>query len=179
MPGCTPDAPPLHVPSLLQPANWAKDGPFCRFYDPGYQDCQRQFKNNVIASTCIASMLGTLIMALIARMPLAVAPAMGVNAYFTYNVVGYLATKRVSYKQALAAAFVEGWIFIFITITGVRSRLVELIPKNVMYGTAAGIGCFLAFIGLQQNEGLGCVALCFACVPGCQRAAPTCSLGHA
>jgi AGZA family xanthine/uracil permease-like MFS transporter len=50
-------------------------------------------------------------------MPLAVAPAMGVNAYFTYNVVGYLGTGRVTYKQALAAVFVEGFIFLFLTVS--------------------------------------------------------------
>eukprot|EP00798_Chlamydomonas_sp_ICE-L_P015032 gene15032-21103_t len=96
-------------------------------------------------------------MALIARMPLAVAPAMGVNAYFTYNVIGFLGSNVVSYEDALAAAFVEGWIFILISVTGVRGRLVELIPKDIMYATAAGIGMFLAFIGLQKSEGIGFV----------------------
>ncbi|KAL6757129.1 putative purine permease, partial [Haematococcus lacustris] len=126
---------------------YAGAGAACRFFDPGFAACQARFKTNIIAATCIASMIATFIMALVARMPLAVAPAMGVNAYFTYNVVGYLATGKVTYKQALAAVFVEGWIFIFIS----------LIPKNIMYSTAAGIGTFLAFIGLQQAEGIGLV----------------------
>ncbi|KAJ9513803.1 hypothetical protein QJQ45_020878 [Haematococcus lacustris] len=136
---------------------YAGAGAACRFFDPGFAACQARFKTNIIAATCIASMIATFIMALVARMPLAVAPAMGVNAYFTYNVVGYLATGKVTYKQALAAVFVEGWIFIFISVTGARGHLVELIPKNIMYSTAAGIGTFLAFIGLQQAEGIGLV----------------------
>ncbi len=50
---------------------------------------------------------------------------------YSYNVVGFLGTKKLSYEQALAAAFVEGWIFILLSVTGVRGRLVELIPKNM------------------------------------------------
>jgi AGZA family xanthine/uracil permease-like MFS transporter len=50
----------------------------------------------------------------------------------------YLATKKIGYKEALAAAFIEGWIFIFLSITGVRARLIELIPRHIMYATAAG-----------------------------------------
>ena len=64
---------------------------------------------------------------------------------------------QITYKAALAAAFVEGLIFIFLSITGVRGRMVELIPKSLMYATAVGIGCFLCFIGLQQSEGLAII----------------------
>jgi MFS superfamily sulfate permease-like transporter len=56
----------------------------------------------------------------------------------SYNVVGFLGTKRVTYKQALAAVFVEGFIFLAISVSGVRGRLVELIPRHIMYATAAG-----------------------------------------
>lgn len=96
-------------------------------------------------------------MGIVANMPLALAPAMGVNAYFTYTIVGFMGTGLISYQYALAAAFVEGWLFILISITGVRGKLVELIPKNIMYATACGIGAFLAFIGLQQGEGLALI----------------------
>ncbi|GFH25298.1 uncharacterized protein HaLaN_23237 [Haematococcus lacustris] len=115
------------------------------------------FKNHAIASTCIVSMISTFLMAVVARMPLAVAPAMGLNAYFTYNVVGYLGSDNVSYSQALAAVFVEGLIFLFLSITGIRGRLMELVPKNIMYATGAGIGCYLAFIGLQHAEGIALI----------------------
>lgn len=93
---------------------------------------------DLIAATCITSMIATLLMSVAARMPIAVAPAMGVNAYFTYNVVGYLHTQRLSYKQALATVFIEGCIFLVLAITGIRAKIMELIPMNIMYSTAAG-----------------------------------------
>lgn len=63
----------------------------------------------------------------------------------------------MTYGQALAAAFVEGWIFIFIALTGVRGKIIQLIPKTVMLATAGGIGMFLAFIGMQGSEGIGII----------------------
>ena len=68
-----------------------------------------------------------------------------------------MGTGMISYQYALAAAFVEGWLFMLISVSGIRGKFVELIPKNIMYATACGIGCFLAFIGLQHAEGLGVV----------------------
>ena len=136
-------------------------GDACKFDDyvtnPEWGACVQSVKQNLIAATCIAAMITTLLMGLIARMPLAVAPAMGVNAYFAYTVVGYMGTGRVGYEQALAAAFVKGWIFLLLSASGMRARMIELIPRNIMYATAAGIGCFLAFIGFQQAEGIGLI----------------------
>jgi adenine/guanine/hypoxanthine permease len=65
------------------PENFALAQAACRFDDPGFKACQMEFRNHLIASTCIAAMIATFLMAIFARMPLAVAPAMGVNAYFT------------------------------------------------------------------------------------------------
>lgn len=64
---------------------------------------------------------------------------------------------QVHYSAALAAAFVEGWIFVLISISGMRGLMMELIPRSLMFATAAGIGCFLAFIGLQKSEGLALI----------------------
>lgn len=64
---------------------------------------------------------------------------------------------QITYGQALAAAFVEGWIFFFISISGLRGRIVQAMPKAIMLATAGGIGIFLSFIGLQGAEGLGIV----------------------
>jgi AGZA family xanthine/uracil permease-like MFS transporter len=125
--------------------------------NPAWTNCIQTFKRNLIAATCIAAFISTFLMGVIANMPLALAPAMGVNAYFTYTIVGYMGFGLISYQYALAAAFIEGWLFIFISVTGVRGKLVELIPKNIMYATACGIGAFLAFIGLQQGEGLALI----------------------
>jgi len=144
-------------------ARYEKVGDSCKFdgfdINPEWHECVTEVKRNLIAATCIAGMIATMAMAVIARMPLCVAPAMGVNAYFTYNVIGYMQTKMVTYPEALAAAFIEGWIFIIISVTGVRGRIVELIPRNIMFATAAGIGCFLTFIGLQQSEGIGLIVM--------------------
>uniref|UniRef100_A0A7R9VWM6 Uncharacterized protein n=1 Tax=Chlamydomonas euryale TaxID=1486919 RepID=A0A7R9VWM6_9CHLO len=136
-------------------------GDLCKFDDPltnpEWAQCIQEMKSNLISATCIASAIGTFLMAFIANFPVAVAPAMGVNAYFAYTVVGFMGTGRISYDAALAAAFVEGLIFVFITVVGLRAVFMELIPRNLLYATATGIGCFLAFIGLQKSEGLGIV----------------------
>lgn len=68
-----------------------------------------------------------------------------------------MGTGRITYVQALGAVFVEGWIFILVSVLGVRTKLVEYLPKSIMYATSAGIGLFLCFLGLQNSEGLGVV----------------------
>lgn len=98
-------------------------------------------------------------MGLLGNLPLSVAPAMGINAFFAYTVVGFMGTGSygVTYQQALTAAFIEGFIFIAISLLGVRGKLVKLIPRCILLATSAGIGLFLAFIGMQQGEGIGVV----------------------
>lgn len=65
---------------------------------------------------------------------------------------------QVSYQTALAAVFIEGWILLILAVTGLRMRLIRLVPKSMMLATSAGIGLFLAFVGLQNIEGLGIVS---------------------
>lgn len=77
------------------------------------------------------------------------------------------AAAQVGYKEALAAIFVEAWIFIFISLVGLRGRLIELVPKHIMLATAVGIGLFLSHIGFQQASGGGSAAR--------QRRAPSCA----
>lgn len=101
----------------------------------------------VFTATAIASMLGTLCMALFANYPFALAPAMGLNAYFSYTVVlgmGY------SWQTALTAVFFEGIVFIILSITNVREAIFNAIPKNLKAAVSVGIGLFIAFIGLQN-----------------------------
>lgn len=132
--------------------------PACKFDDdPGYLACKRAVKQSLVAATCISSAIGCFMMAFLANMPLAIAPGMGINAYFTYQVVGVHGSGNVSYKEALAAVFVESWIFIFISLVGLRGRLIELVPKHIMLATAVGIGLFLSHIGFQQAEGIGLI----------------------
>lgn len=84
-----------------------------------------------------------------ANLPLALAPGMGTNAYFAYTVVGFHGSGSVSYQSALGAVFIEGLIFLLISAIGLRAKLAKLVPKPVRISSSAGIGLFLAFIGLQ------------------------------
>lgn len=101
----------------------------------------------LFTATAIASIVGTLAMALLANLPFALAPGMGLNAYMAYTVVlgnGY------SWQMALFAVFLEGLIFILLSVVNVREAILNAIPKNLKYGISAGIGLFIAFVGLQN-----------------------------
>ena len=100
----------------------------------------------VLIATCLASFVGTLAMALMANYPFALAPGMGLNAYFAYTVCGSMG---YSWKVALIAVFVEGLIFIVLSLTNVREAIFNAIPATLKKGVSAGIGLFIAFIGLQ------------------------------
>lgn len=96
-------------------------------------------------------------MGIFANLPLALAPGMGANAYFAYSVVGFHGSGNVPYETALTVIFMEGLIFLFISAIGFRAKLAKLIPKPVRVSSSAGIGLFLAFIGLQNNQGIGLI----------------------
>ena len=103
----------------------------------------------VFTATAVASFLGTLLMALFANYPFALAPGMGLNAYFAYTVVtgmGY------TWQVALTAVFVEGIIFILLSVTNVREAIFNSIPMNLKSAVSVGIGLFIAFIGLQNAK---------------------------
>lgn len=101
----------------------------------------------VFLATIIATVIGTLWMALFANYPIAIAPGMGLNAYFAYSVVG--ANENITYETAFAAVFVAGLIFVILSLTPFRKKLIEAIPQNLKHGITAGIGLFIAFIGLR------------------------------
>jgi adenine/guanine/hypoxanthine permease len=103
--------------------------------------------DQVFTATIIATIIGTLWMALSANYPIAIAPGMGLNAYFAYSVVG--ANENISYITAFSAVFVAGIIFIILSLTPFRKKLIEAIPNNLKHGITAGIGLFIAFIGLR------------------------------
>lgn len=79
---------------------------------------------------------------------------MGLNAYFTYQVVGYHGTGSIPYRLALTAVFIEGFIFIFLSLIGMRQWLVKIIPASIKVGSGVGIGMFLTEIGLSYS-GIG------------------------
>ncbi len=101
----------------------------------------------VLIATCLASFVGTICMALMANYPFALAPGMGLNAYFAYTVCGNMG---YDWRVALAAVAVEGIIFIILSLTNVREAIFNAIPGTLKKGVSAGIGLFIAFIGLQN-----------------------------
>lgn len=101
----------------------------------------------VFTATALASLVGTLMMALLANYPFALAPGMGLNAYFAYTVVLGMGYK---WEVALTAVFVEGIVFIILSLTNVREAIFNAIPKNLKAAVSVGIGLFIAFIGLQN-----------------------------
>jgi AGZA family xanthine/uracil permease-like MFS transporter len=102
----------------------------------------------VFTATALAAIIGTLVMAIYAKKPFALAPGMGLNAFFVFGVclgMGH------SWQFALTAIFIEGIIFIILTITKVRQWIVDAIPQNLRHAIGAGIGLFIAFIGLKNG----------------------------
>ena len=102
--------------------------------------------NAVLMATALSSFIGCVIMALLANYPFALAPGMGLNAYMAYTVCGNMG---YSWEIALLAVFVEGLIFIILSLTNVREAIFNAIPMDLKRGVSAGIGLFIAFIGLQ------------------------------
>ncbi len=104
-------------------------------------------KGAIFTATALASAIGTILIAFLAKLPFAQAPSMGINAFFAFTLVkgmGY------SWEAALAAVFVEGVIFIILTAFNIREQIVRCIPKNLRFAISAGIGMFIAFIGLKN-----------------------------
>ena len=102
--------------------------------------------NAIVMATALAAFIGTLCMALLANYPFALAPGLGLNAYFAYTVCG---TMGYDWKIALMAVFAEGIIFIVLSLTNVREAIFNAIPMQLKKGVSVGIGLFVAFIGLH------------------------------
>ncbi|MHC6178684.1 NCS2 family permease [Clostridium sp. JNZ X4-2] len=102
----------------------------------------------VFVATCLAAAIGTFIMGFYANLPFAQAPGMGLNAFFTYTVC---LTLGFTWRQALAAVLTSGILFIIITVTSIREKIVDAIPQNLKYAMSAGVGLFIALIGLKSG----------------------------
>lgn len=105
--------------------------------------------NGVFVATILASMIGTLIMGIFANYPIAIAPGMGMNAYFAFAVV---LAMGVAWQQALGAVFIASVIFMILSFTKFRNSLIDAIPISLKQGITAGIGLFITFIGLQNAK---------------------------
>jgi len=102
----------------------------------------------VFVATCLATALATTLMALLANYPLALAPGMGINAYFTFGVVKGLG---YSWQEALGAVFLSGLLFLAVSLTPVRSWIVDAIPRSQKMAISAGIGLFLGILALKES----------------------------
>ena len=117
--------------------------------NPNILEASGMDRGAVFTATALSAFIATCLMALLSDYPFVLAPGMGLNAYFAYTVVlgmGY------SWQQALAAVFVEGLIFILLSLTNVREAIFNSIPMNLKHAVSVGIGLFIAFIGLQNAK---------------------------
>ncbi|KAI9110847.1 hypothetical protein K1719_018285 [Acacia pycnantha] len=138
---------------MIQPDSSCKFDPV----NPGYAACLEKTRRDLIVATAASSLVGCIIMGAFANLPLGLAPGMGTNAYFAYTVVGLHGSGNISYQSALATVFIEGLIFLLLSAIGLRAKLAKLVPEPVRISSSAGIGLFLAFIGLQNNQGIGLI----------------------
>ena len=113
------------------------------------QEAGMDFGAEICSATAIAAAVGTLLMGLLANYPIALAPGMGLNAYFTYTVVQGMG---VPWQTALGAVFISGVIFLFLTATRIREMIINVIPSGLKHAVSAGIGLFIAFIGLKNAQ---------------------------
>ena len=122
------------------------------FVNPGILSNTGMEFDALVVVTCLASALGTFLMAIFANYPIALAPGMGLNAFFAFGVVLSMKINGapVTWQMALAAVFIEGAIFAVLTLTNIREAIMNSIPKSLKIGISAGIGLFIAFIGLQS-----------------------------
>jgi AGZA family xanthine/uracil permease-like MFS transporter len=134
--------------------------------DPVYLTCKADVRRQLITTTAAVAALSSFLMGLFANLPVALAPGLGLNAYvsrlsdapllqlnthiqFAYSVVGFHGSGKITYSEALAATFLEGWLFFIMSLLGMRQWLARVIPNSLVQAVGAGIGCFIAFIGLR------------------------------
>jgi AGZA family xanthine/uracil permease-like MFS transporter len=130
--------------------------PFCDV-DADYALCVQEVNRDLVTATAAIAALTSFCMGLFANMPIALAPGMGLNAYFTFNVVGVHGSGPVPYGVALTAVFVEGWVFVALTLFGIRQWLARAIPASIKLATGVGIGLYLSIIGLTYSAGIGLI----------------------
>ncbi|TGJ83411.1 hypothetical protein E0Z10_g5353 [Xylaria hypoxylon] len=119
--------------------------------------CQTGLKRDLITATAALAGLASILFGFLTNLPVALGPGMGLNAYFTYQVVGWRGSGPIPYRIALTAIFVEGFIFMFLALTGMRQWLVRMIPATIKTASGVGIGLFLTEIGLSYSAGIGAI----------------------
>ncbi|KAI1853547.1 hypothetical protein JX265_004122 [Neoarthrinium moseri] len=129
---------------------------FCK-NDDAYSQCKTILKRDLVTATSAIAGLSSILFGFLTNLPVALGPGMGLNAYFTYQVVGWHGSGLVPYRIALTAVFVEGFIFMFLALTGLRQWLVKMIPATIKTASGVGIGLFLTEIGLSYSAGIGAI----------------------
>ncbi|KAG0233986.1 hypothetical protein BGW42_006967 [Actinomortierella wolfii] len=171
--------------------NGTPDDPICKV-EPNYQQCLSELKLDLITATAAIACISTLLIGVFANLPIGLAPGMGLNAYFAYTVVGFHGTGKTKFDTALAAVFIEGILFVLLSLFGIRQWLARLIPQSIKIATGAGIGLYLCFIGMQSSAGIGLIGKDDAtlvtlvgctkdlegnCIPGTKMEGPTTWMG--
>ncbi|KAI0739607.1 xanthine/uracil permease [Daedaleopsis nitida] len=121
------------------------------FTDPDYAACTAEVQRDIITTTAAISALASVLMGAFANLPIGMAPGLGLNAYLAYSVVGFHGTGFITYREAMAAVFLEGWIFLILSLLGLRQWLARIMPQSLVMAVGAGIGFFIAFIGLSSG----------------------------
>lgn len=114
---------------------------------PDLPDAMRMDYGAVFVATAVAAAIGSLLMGVLARYPIALAPGMGLNAFFAYTVV---LTMGIPWQHALGGVLISGIIFIFLSLSGLREKIINSIPAELKYAVSAGIGLFITFVGAQS-----------------------------
>ncbi|KAG9230500.1 xanthine/uracil permease family protein-like protein [Amylocarpus encephaloides] len=122
-----------------------------------YDSCLVGVKRDLVTATAAIAGIGSVAFGFFTNLPVAIAPGMGLNAYFTYQVVGYHGSGSISYQLALTSVFMEGFIFLFLSLIGMRQWLVKIIPGSIKVASGVGIGLFLTEIGLSA-AGIGMIS---------------------
>jgi len=117
------------------------------FVNPDILSVTGMDKHSLIIVTCIVTGIITIITGIFTNSPIAMAPGMGLNAYFAYSLV---LNEKIGWETALGIVFISGFIFFILTLTGLRKKISETIPKDLLNSIAVGIGVFIAFMGLQN-----------------------------
>src|SRR3954469_13320628 len=116
--------------------------------NPGILSATGMDKGALVTVTALTAAIATAIMALLTNYPIALAPGMGINAFFTFTIV---LGRGVPWPEALGMVFVNGVIFLLLSVTGVRERIIAAIPHSLKIAVTCGIGLFIAFIGLKNG----------------------------
>ncbi|KAF2276066.1 uncharacterized protein EI97DRAFT_467315 [Westerdykella ornata] len=122
-----------------------------------YAICKQDLKRSFITATAAVAGFSSFLFGLLTNMPVCLAPGMGLNAYFAYQIVGSNGTGSITYNLALTAVFIEGFVFIALSLIGMRQWLVKVIPVSLKLASACGIGLFLAENGLSYSAGIGAI----------------------